>query len=144
MPVQITHHGGARGVTGSCHRLQLDADHALLVDCGLFQGEEASDGSDLERHRIDFLVADVRTLIVTHVHIDHIGRLPYLLAAGFRGSILCSKPSAQLLPLVIEDALKVGFTCDEALILVRDTYLAACCVVSSFNTPQLAAGSFTR
>ncbi|MCB1921230.1 MAG: MBL fold metallo-hydrolase [Candidatus Competibacteraceae bacterium] len=116
MPVQITHHGGARGVTGSCHRLQLDADHALLVDCGLFQGEEASGGSDLERHRIDFPVADVRALIVTHVHIDHIGRLPYLLAAGFPGSILCSKPSAQLLPLVIEDALKVGFTRDEALI----------------------------
>jgi hypothetical protein len=28
------------------------------------------------------------------------------------------------------------------LILVRDTYPAACCVLSSFNTPQLAAGIF--
>jgi hypothetical protein len=37
----ITHHGGATGVTGSCHRLQLAADRALLVDCGLFQGKDA-------------------------------------------------------------------------------------------------------
>jgi metallo-beta-lactamase family protein len=61
-------------------------------------------------------VDDVLALIVTHVHIDHIGRLPYLLAAGYRGPILCSVPSARLLPLVIEDALKVGFTRDRKLI----------------------------
>ncbi|MEA1049027.1 hypothetical protein U5801_04270 [Lamprobacter modestohalophilus] len=44
------------------------------------------------------------------VHIDHVGRLPDLLAAGYRGPILCSSASAELLPLVLEDALKVGFT----------------------------------
>ena len=37
----LTHHGGATGVTGNCHRLQLAADRALLVDCGLFQGKDA-------------------------------------------------------------------------------------------------------
>jgi len=116
MPPHLTHHGSARGVTGSWHLLQLDAARALRVDWGLFQGEEALGASDLERHRIEFPVADVRTLIVTHVHIDHIRHLPYLLAAGFQGPILCSTPSARLLPLVIEDALKVGFTRDAALI----------------------------
>ena len=39
---QITHHGGATGVTGSCHRLQLNAQQALLIDCGLFQGAETA------------------------------------------------------------------------------------------------------
>ena len=37
----LTHHGGATGVTGSGHRLQLVADRALRVDCGLFQGQDA-------------------------------------------------------------------------------------------------------
>uniref|UniRef100_UPI00356B1ACB MBL fold metallo-hydrolase n=1 Tax=Halomonas sp. TaxID=1486246 RepID=UPI00356B1ACB len=109
----LSHHGGHTGVTGSCHRLQISEDRALLVDCGLFQGEDADPflGS-LEQHKVSFPVDDVLALIATHVHIDHIGRLPYLLAAGYQGPILCSVPSARLLPLVIEDALKIGFTRD--------------------------------
>ena len=113
---QIRHHGAAEGVTGSCHRLQVSEDRALLVDCGLFQGQDADHLDSLEQHRVRFPVDDVLALIVTHVHIDHIGRLPYLLAAGYTGPILCSVPSARLLPLVIEDALKIGFTRDRALI----------------------------
>ena len=113
---KILHHGGADGVTGSCHRLQFAPDRALLVDCGLFQGQDAEHIDYLEQHRVRFPVDDLLALIVTHVHIDHIGRLPYLLAAGYTGPILCSIPSARLLPLVIEDALKVGFTRDAALI----------------------------
>ncbi|WP_104203723.1 MBL fold metallo-hydrolase RNA specificity domain-containing protein [Billgrantia saliphila] len=113
---QILHHGGATGVTGSCHRLQVAADRALLIDCGLFQGQDADHLDSLEQHRVRFSIDDVLALVVTHVHIDHIGRLPHLLAAGYRGPILCSVPSRRLLPLVIEDALKVGFTRDRALI----------------------------
>jgi metallo-beta-lactamase family protein len=115
-PLNILHHGAVNGTTGSCHRLQLDADNAILIDCGLFQGAETTGGDESTRHQIEFRLDDVRALIVTHVHIDHIGRLPYLLAAGFRGPIICTMPSATLLPLVIEDALKVGFTRDERLI----------------------------
>jgi len=54
--------------------------------------------------------------VVTHVHIDHVGRIPYLLAAGFEGSIICSEPSAIMLPEILEDALKIGFTRDRGLI----------------------------
>ncbi|AUN95739.1 MBL fold metallo-hydrolase RNA specificity domain-containing protein [Pseudazoarcus pumilus] len=113
---KLIHHGGIDGVTGSCHRLRFSADRSLLVDCGLFQGQDADRGDGLDQHRVRFPVDDVLALVVTHVHIDHIGRLPYLLAAGYAGPILCSVPSARLLPLVIEDALKVGFTRDAALI----------------------------
>ncbi len=113
---QIFHHGAVDGVTGSCHRLQLSAEKACLVDCGLFQGAEGPRGDAIDRQRIDFEISDVVALVVTHVHIDHIGRLPYLLAAGYTGPIICSIPSAKLLPLVIEDALKVGFTRDAVLI----------------------------
>ncbi|MCG5523597.1 MBL fold metallo-hydrolase [Ectothiorhodospira haloalkaliphila] len=111
----LLHHGGTSGVTGSCHQLVADEAHSLLVDCGLFQGEDAA-ADAFRQLSVDFDITTVQALVVTHVHIDHIGRLPYLLAAGYRGPILCSPPSARLLPLVIEDALKVGFTRDADLI----------------------------
>lgn len=113
----IVHHGAVDGVTGSCHELRLSADSSVLVDCGLFQGAETSAGGASQgRLAIDFPVESVRALLVTHCHIDHVGRIPYLLAAGFDGPIFCSEPTAQLLPLVLEDAVKVGFTRDRKLI----------------------------
>lgn len=113
----IIHHGAVNGVTGSCHQLFASPLHSILIDCGLFQGAETSPqgrgGNDLS---IEFDLSTVQALVVTHVHIDHVGRIPYLIAAGFRGPIYCSCPSAKLLPLVLEDALKVGVTRDATLI----------------------------
>lgn len=111
----ILHHGGAGGVTGSCHQLIAHSKHSLLIDCGLFQGEDAAADS-FQQLEVGFDISTLKALVVTHVHIDHIGRLPYLLAAGFEGPIICSKPTALLLPLVIEDALKIGFTRNARLI----------------------------
>ena len=114
---RIIHHGAVDGVTGSCHELVLADGRSVLVDCGLFQGAETGrDGAGVGQLQIGFPLEPIQALIVTHVHIDHVGRIPYLLAAGFRGPILCSEASAELLPLVLEDALKVGFTRDAKLI----------------------------
>jgi metallo-beta-lactamase family protein len=113
----ISHHGAVDGVTGSCHQLTVSDGRSVLIDCGLFQGEESSPGgSSFERLQIEFPVEGIVALVVTHVHIDHVGRIPYLLAAGFTGPIFCSEPSALLLPLVLEDAIKVGFTRDRSQI----------------------------
>ncbi len=113
----ITHHGAVDGVTGSCHQLTLANEQAVLIDCGLFQGAEtSSEGAGANRLQIEFPIDKIQALVVTHVHIDHVGRIPYLIAAGFSGPILCSQASAALLPLVLEDALKIGFTRDAALI----------------------------
>ncbi len=126
----ILHHGAVDGVTGSCHELRLDDHTSVLVDCGLFQGAEASpDGARSGRLEIDFDVSRVRALLVTHCHIDHIGRIPYLLAAGFQGPILATEPSAVLLPLMLEDALRMGVTQDRRRIervlqTVRDRTVA--------------------
>ncbi|GAB1460071.1 MBL fold metallo-hydrolase [Thauera sp.] len=118
MNPSILHHGARNGVTGSCHQLFVEGRNSLLVDCGLFQGAEtAPDGrSAADRLEIDFPLEGVGALVLTHVHIDHCGRLPWLLAAGFRGPILCSEPSARLLPTVLADAFAVGVSRDRALI----------------------------
>ncbi|MEX2476245.1 MBL fold metallo-hydrolase RNA specificity domain-containing protein [Marinobacter sp.] len=113
--IDIKHHGATTGVTGSCHELDV-GDAGVLIDCGLFQGEDKGPGSDAENLAIDFPIDHLRALIVTHVHIDHVGRIPYLLAAGFEGPIICSEPSAIMLPEILEDALKIGFTRDRKLI----------------------------
>ena len=99
--MQIIHHGARTGVTGSCHEVRLGS-YALLVDCGLFQGEEDGRSPD-----IDFPIDHIRALLLTHCHIDHVGRLPWLLAAGFRGPIYATEATAALLPLMLEDGLKL-------------------------------------
>lgn len=111
----ILHHGAISGVTGSCHQLLVAADLSFLIDCGLFQGAETSAEGRVGAGRlaIDFPLTGIKALIATHVHIDHVGRIPYLLAAGFQGPILCSEPSAKLLPIVLEDAFKLGVSRDQ-------------------------------
>lgn len=121
---EIVHHGALHGVTGSCHELRLSHEDGILVDCGLFQGNDSPDGeaagsaSSRSTTFIDFPIGHLKALVVTHVHLDHVGRIPYLLGAGFKGPIYCSEPSAVLLPLMLEDAVKIGFTDNRRLIEV--------------------------
>jgi metallo-beta-lactamase family protein len=98
---EIIHHGAVATVTGSCHQLRMDELNSLLIDCGATQGVESSG--------FGFDPADIKAVIVTHVHNDHAGRLPALLAAGYKGPILCSEPSAHLLPVVVDDILKLQY-----------------------------------
>ncbi|WP_027852248.1 MBL fold metallo-hydrolase RNA specificity domain-containing protein [Marinobacterium litorale] len=107
MQTTVIHHGATNGVTGSCHQLYTDSNNSLLVDCGLFQGNEAGNSLD-----IDFETESIKALILTHVHIDHVGRLPWLLATGYQGPIICSRPSSLLLEPVLEDAFKLGVSRD--------------------------------
>ena len=113
--VSIFHHGAVNGVTGSCHELVLDSGDGVLIDCGLFQGAE-SIGREPGDSAIDFPIGHIKALFITHCHIDHVGRLPWLLAAGFDGPVYASEATAHLLPLVIEDAIKVGISRDDRLI----------------------------
>lgn len=110
----LSHHGGTRGVTGSCHQLHLDPSTSLLIDCGLEQGADAASGA--ESAPLGFNVQGIQALVITHVHLDHVGRIPALLAAGYRGPILCSEPSARLLPLVLEDAYKLSISSKPAAV----------------------------
>ena len=89
----ITHHGGTRGVTGSCHRLTLDDGRAVLIDCGLLQGDDCGvDGASSNALEVTLDLSAVRAVVLTHGHIDHVGRLPYLLAAALNAAV----PSARM------------------------------------------------
>lgn len=113
---KLQHHGAVNGVTGSCHQLWLTKKDSVLIDCGLFQGAEASArGAGPNALAIEFALDSVRALIATHVHIDHIGRLPWLIAAGFKQKVHCTEPSALLMPTVLEDAFMVGIKRDASL-----------------------------
>ena len=127
MRYEISHHGAIDGVTGSCHELGYGlmgsdlrsdpASRSILIDCGLLQGhDQGKGGGNADQLSIEFPIQQVKAMVASHVHLDHVGRIPYLLAAGFKGPIYCSKPSAILLPLVIEDALKVGVTRNQKII----------------------------
>ncbi|MCQ4316262.1 MBL fold metallo-hydrolase [Stutzerimonas zhaodongensis] len=110
-PPKVMHHGAREGVTGSCHQLWMDDHCSVLIDCGQFQGTDEKTGDDLLA--LDFPIEGIKALIVTHVHIDHVGRIPNLLASGFEGPILCSEPSARLLPIVLEDAFRLSISRDQ-------------------------------
>ncbi len=97
---KVIHHGAQTTVTGSCHELLLGKS-SLLIDCGLFQGDEP------HSPQIDFPIQSVEAVILTHAHTDHVGRLPWLLAAGFKGKIYCTPATAALLPLLLQDSLKI-------------------------------------
>lgn len=113
--IEIKHHGAINGVTGSCHELLLNADTSVLIDCGMFQGAEATH-TESDNLKLNFPIDSVKALFITHCHIDHVGRIPSLISAGFNGPIYASKATAKLLPLVLEDALKIGVTRNKSLI----------------------------
>lgn len=107
--VDILHHGAIDGVTGSCHQIVFENKQSLLVDCGIFQGDDESPyGAYQDDLTIDFDLDGVMGLICTHVHNDHVSRIPYLIAAGFDKPIYCSFPSAVLLPHVLREAIKMS------------------------------------
>ena len=98
--MELIHLGGERTVTGSCHLLRSNGV-SILVDCGLTQGaDQVMPMAEwpVPPKRIDFL-------FLTHAHIDHIGRVPDLIAAGFRGEIITTEATKALLIPMLKDAL---------------------------------------
>lgn len=93
--------GATEGVTGSCHLLMTDKA-SVLMDCGQFQGGKSQDKLNFEE--FPFNPEEVDAMILSHAHIDHCGRIPLLVKRGFRGSIYCTKATADLLPIMLRDS----------------------------------------
>ncbi|WP_205478846.1 MBL fold metallo-hydrolase RNA specificity domain-containing protein [Sphingomonas arenae] len=100
----LTFHGAAQTVTGSCYELRIGSSR-ILIDCGLFQGPRSLEALNREPLGFDPRAADA--LILTHAHIDHSGLLPRLAAEGFRGPIICTRATADLLGHMLPDAGRI-------------------------------------
>lgn len=91
--------GAAGEVTGSCHLLEVK-HLKILIDCGLFQGSEEY----LNYEDFGFNPRDIDYLIVTHSHLDHIGRIPLLVKNGFNQKIISTKATYEITKLMLSNA----------------------------------------
>lgn len=98
-------YGGAGTVTGSCHRLDLGGV-SILVDAGAFQGSRALQRRNLDRFAFDPSLLDA--VCVTHGHLDHVGRLPRLVAQGFAGPIYVAPGTKAVAGIILRDAAKIA------------------------------------
>ncbi|TAN20515.1 MAG: MBL fold metallo-hydrolase [Acidobacteria bacterium] len=99
--MQISFHGAASDVTGSCHLLHVGKQQ-ILIDCGMFQGSRKLHEENGEPFGFD--PAKINLLLLTHAHLDHCGRIPILVKQGFRGRILTTAGTVDLAKLVLQDA----------------------------------------
>ena len=102
--IQIQFLGAVGTVTGS-QFLVTAGDRRVLVDCGMFQGAP----EEVSRNRMAFAF-DPRALdavLLTHAHLDHCGRIPALVKAGFSGPIHATSGTVDLAEIVLRDAAKL-------------------------------------
>jgi metallo-beta-lactamase family protein len=104
MSIELSFHGGVDTVTGSCHLLKAGG-LTILVDCGLFQGEELWEDRNFAGFGFD--PSSVDFLLLTHGHLDHCGRIPLLVKGGFRGSIICTAATYDIAKIVLMDSARI-------------------------------------
>lgn len=102
--MKITLHGAAGEVTGSAYLVETDRAR-LLVDFGMFQGGRNTEAKNVLPAGLDSKRLD--TVLLTHAHLDHCGRLPLLIKGGYEGRILATKATVDLAGLILRDSAKV-------------------------------------
>jgi len=102
--MKLHFYGGAKVVTGANYLLETE-QAKVLVDCGLFQGTRELEARNAEPFAYDAKNTDA--VIVSHSHLDHVGRLPMLISAGFKGKIFATPPTVDFTRLILEDSVRV-------------------------------------
>ncbi|MDX1536646.1 MBL fold metallo-hydrolase [Arsukibacterium sp.] len=98
----LTFLGAAGQVTGSCYLIEHNKQQ-ILLDCGMTQG--ADQVREWHKFRFAFKPKDIDLVILSHAHIDHSGLLPLLVARGFKGKIICTPGTAEILPVLLKDSV---------------------------------------
>jgi len=103
--IRVTCLGAAESVTGSNYLVESTGGKKVLVDCGLFQGGKHMENRNWQDWA--FPPEEIKTLFLTHAHIDHSGRIPKLMRDGFRGQIITSPPTVELCQIMLLDSAHV-------------------------------------
>ncbi|MBN2606113.1 MAG: MBL fold metallo-hydrolase [Thiotrichales bacterium] len=101
--IPIQSFGAAETVTGSCHLVRFKSGPVVLIDCGMFQGHTNHENSD----DFGFDPREVDILLVTHAHLDHVGRIPKLVKEGFDGRIISLRATLELAEVIMLDSAKI-------------------------------------
>lgn len=109
MAIRFSFFGGAEKVTGSNFSVEGEQGK-VLVDCGIEQGADFCEPCTYGAFPYDPKTIDA--LVVTHAHLDHVGRIPKLVRDGFRGRIFMTPPTKDLAELILRDS--VGILAEEA------------------------------
>lgn len=102
--MRITIHGAAGEVTGSAYLFESD-EVRLLVDFGLFQGSGKKESGNIVPSGLR--PKEIQAVLLTHAHLDHCGRLPLLVRAGFSGPIYLTAATAEMASLILHDSAHV-------------------------------------
>ena len=96
--------GAAREVTGSCHILRV-AGKTVVLDCGMFQGRRSE--SHEKNLRLPVEIEEIDAVVLSHAHIDHAGRLPFLVRHGYNGPIWCTPATRDLCAVMLADSAHI-------------------------------------
>lgn len=102
--MDIQFYGAAKMVTGSNYLVKTEK-YNILVDCGMFQGNEEME--KLNYNNFPYNPSEIDFLILTHAHIDHSGRIPKLVKDGFRGRIITTNATYDLCKIMLKDSAKI-------------------------------------
>ncbi|HEY5972937.1 MAG TPA: MBL fold metallo-hydrolase, partial [Pseudoxanthomonas sp.] len=103
--MRVHFHGAAGEVTGSLHEVEA-AGRRILLDCGMIQGSPEAERRNSDPFPFD--AARLDALLISHAHIDHIGRVPLLVKRGFDGPIYAQQATAELMPIMLLDAASIA------------------------------------
>jgi len=102
--MRIHFHGAAGDVTGSAYHV-VTKDASVLVDCGFFQGRKEESAKNRRKAQLE--TGGLDAVILTHGHLDHIGRLPLLTRKGYTGPIYATRPTLDIATLILKDSLRL-------------------------------------
>jgi metallo-beta-lactamase family protein len=103
--MELQFYGATERVTGSCHILRA-MGMTVLLDCGLIQGFPEDEA--LNKEPFPFDPASIDAVVLTHGHIDHSGRIPYLIKKGFRGEIYTQHATVDLCRVLLLDSASLS------------------------------------